>query len=78
VFKNSDVELYSLLVEKYHRRLLNFIYRLVSDERIVEDISQEVFISIYKSIMNYDLERGTPFSTCLFINGRNRCISKLR
>jgi RNA polymerase sigma-70 factor, ECF subfamily len=76
--QNGDFESYSLLVEKYHKRILNFIYRLVSDERIVEDIGQEVFISIYKSIRNYDLERGTPFSAWLFITARNRCISELR
>ncbi len=76
--QNGDVEAYSLLVEKYHKRLLNFIFRLVSDERIVEDIGQEVFMSIYKSIRNYDLNRGTPFSAWLFIAARNRCISELR
>lgn len=76
--QNGDVESFSLLVEKYHRRLLNFIYRLVADERVVEDIGQEVFMSVYKSIKNYDLQRGTPFSAWLFITARNRCISELR
>ncbi len=76
--QNGDVESFSLLVEKYHRRLLNFIHRLVGDERIVEDIGQEVFVSVYKSIVNYDLQRGTPFPAWLFIIARNRCISDLR
>lgn len=76
--QNGDIESFSLLVEKYHRRLLNFIHRLVPDEKIVEDIGQEVFVSVYKSIMNYDLQRGTPFSAWLFITARNRCISELR
>lgn len=76
--QNGDVESFSLLVEKYHRRLLNFIYRLVADERVVEDIGQEVFMSVYKSIKNYDIQRGTPFSAWLFITARNRCISELR
>jgi RNA polymerase sigma-70 factor (ECF subfamily) len=76
--QNGDVESFSLLVEKYHRRLLNFIHRLGGDERIVEDIGQEVFVSVYKSIVNYDLQRGTPFPAWLFIIARNRCISELR
>lgn len=76
--QSGDSESFSLLVEKYHRRLLNFIYRLLADERIVEDIGQEVFVSVYKSIMNYDLQRNTPFSAWLFIIARNRCISELR
>lgn len=76
--KGGDTEAFSLLVEKYHRHLLNFIYRLVRDERIVEDIGQEVFLNVYKSLENYDEKRGTPFSAWLFISARNRCISEIR
>lgn len=76
--KDGDVQSFSVLVEKYHRRLLNFIYRLVGDEKIVEDIGQEVFLEVYKSLKNFDEKRGTPFSAWLFIIARNRCISELR
>ncbi len=76
--KSGDAEAFSLLVERYHRPLLNFIYGLVRDEKIVEDIGQDVFVSLYKSIQNYDEQRGTPFSAWLFISARNRCISELR
>jgi RNA polymerase sigma-70 factor (ECF subfamily) len=76
--QSGETESFSLLVEKYHRRLLNFIYNLVGDERIVEDIGQEVFLSVYKSIRGFDVDRGTPFSVWLFITARNRCISELR
>ncbi len=74
----GDSESFSFLVDKYHRHLLNFIYRLVSDERIVEDIGQEVFFSVYRSIKAFDTSRGVPFSAWLFITARNRCISELR
>jgi RNA polymerase sigma-70 factor, ECF subfamily len=76
--KNGDIEAFSVLVEKYHRGLLTFIYRLVGDEKIVEDIGQEVFLDTYKSLKDFDLKRGTPFSAWLFITARNRCISELR
>ena len=76
--KGGDVEAFSLLVEKYHRKLLNFIFRLTGDEGNVEDIGQEVFLSVYKSLKGFDEGRGTPFSAWLFITARNRCISELR
>ncbi len=76
--RNGDVESFSLLVEKYHRRLLNFICRIVRDESIVEDIGQEVFIGVYRSLAGFDVRRGTPFSAWLFMSARNRCISELR
>jgi len=76
--KNGDTEAFSILIEKYHRHLLNFIYRLVGDEDVVEDIGQEVFLSVYKSLKDFDENRGTPFSAWLFIAARNHCISELR
>jgi len=76
--KNGEVEAFSILVKKYHSGLLSFIYRLVGDEKIVEDLGQEVFLDAYKSLRDFDIERGTPFSAWLFIMARNRCISELR
>ncbi len=71
-------ESFCFLVQKYHRHLLNFIYRLIGDEQMVEDIGQEVFLNVYKSIRNFNTQRGVPFSAWLFITARNRCISELR
>ena len=76
--KCGDIEAYSVLVEKYHRQLLNFIYRLTGDEKSVEDIGQEVFLSVYLSLQRFDEYRGTPFSAWLFIIARNRCVSQIR
>ena len=76
--KKGDVESFSLLVEKYHRRLLAFIYRLIGDRAMAEDLGQEVFLQVYKSLKDFDTARGTPFSAWLFIAARNRCISELR
>jgi RNA polymerase sigma-70 factor, ECF subfamily len=74
----GDGESFSLLVDKYHRQLLNFIFRLMGEEQVVEDIGQEVFLSVYKSMRSFDVSRGVPFSAWLFITARNRCISELR
>jgi RNA polymerase sigma-70 factor (ECF subfamily) len=74
----GDSESFALLVDKYHRHLLNFIYRLMGKEQVVEDIGQEVFLSVYKSIRSFNVNRGVPFSAWLFITARNRCISELR
>lgn len=76
--KGGDTAAFSILVEKYHAHLLNFIFSLVRDEDIVEDIGQEVFLSIYKSLRGFDENRGTPFSAWLFAAARNRCVTELR
>jgi RNA polymerase sigma-70 factor (ECF subfamily) len=68
----GDSESFSLLVDKYHRHLLNFIYRPVGDAQIVEDIGQEVFLSVCKSLRAFDVRRGVPFSAWLFIGALRR------
>jgi RNA polymerase sigma-70 factor (ECF subfamily) len=76
--RNGDIDAFSQLVEKYHRNLLGFIYRIVRRPEIVEDIGQEVFLSAYQSLENFDAARGVPFSAWLFTIAKNRCISEVR
>ena len=77
-FQQGDIEAYARIVERYHRPLLHFIFALIGDEKIVEDIGQEVFLSVYQSLPRFDPKRGTPFSAWLFIAARNRCFSEMR
>jgi RNA polymerase sigma-70 factor (ECF subfamily) len=76
--KLGEADAYEELVRKYHRHLLNFIFRILRDEYGVEDIGQEVFISVYRSLSGFDERCGVPFSAWLFIVARNKCISELR
>lgn len=76
--KKGDTEAFSLLVEKYHKRLLGFIFRLIGKKEEVEDLGQEVFLSAFKSLSKFDEDRGTPFSAWLFTLARNQCISHWR
>jgi DNA-directed RNA polymerase specialized sigma24 family protein len=46
--KSGYTDDFRLLVEKYHRHLLNFIYRLVLEKNNVEDIGQETFVASEK------------------------------
>ena len=76
--KAGDREAFSSLVEKYHRPLLNFINQLLGNPSAVEDVGQEVFLSAYQSLKNFDPSRGTPFSAWLFIIARNKVYDELR
>ncbi len=76
--KQGDLEIFSLVVEKYHRKMLGFIYVLTRDKDLAEDLGQDVFLQVYKSLGGFDEEKGTPFSAWLFITARNRCISEIR
>ena len=78
LIQDGETGAYARLVQKYHKNLLSFIYRLVRDPHVTEDIGQEVFLSAYKSLPKFDTERGTPFVAWLFIIARNRCANYLR
>jgi RNA polymerase sigma-70 factor (ECF subfamily) len=74
----GEVDDFRLLIDKYHRHLLNFIFRLVNDSSIVEDIGQEVFVSVFRSLGQFNDGRGVPFGAWLFVLARNRSISEMR
>ncbi|MFH1026852.1 MAG: sigma-70 family RNA polymerase sigma factor [Pseudomonadota bacterium] len=76
--QGGDVDAFAVLVQKYHKNLLTFIHRLVRDPHLTEDIGQEVFLDVYKSLSRFDPALGTPFSAWLYISARNRCISEMR
>jgi RNA polymerase sigma-70 factor, ECF subfamily len=76
--QSGDTDAFAQLVQKYHKNLLAFIYHFVRDPHLCEDIGQEVFLDVYKSLSRFDPDLGTPFSAWLYISARNRCISELR
>jgi RNA polymerase sigma-70 factor, ECF subfamily len=76
--QDGKIDAYARLVEKYHKNLLSFIYRLVRDPHITEDIGQEVFFSAYKSISGFNTDKGTPFVAWLYVIARNKCINYQR
>ena len=76
--RNGDTNAFRVIVERYHRHLLNFIFTLVRDRATVEDIGQEVFLCAYRSLDRFDEKRGTPFGAWLFTIARNQCMSELR
>lgn len=76
--KAGDTRAYELLVERYHRPLLAFIFKISGDRQLTEDIGQEVFFNAYKKIQKFDETKGVPFSAWIFTIARNNCISALR
>lgn len=76
--QNGEVAVFADLVRKYHRNLLAFIFRLVGDAGLAEDIGQEVFLKVYQELPRFEVERGVPFAAWLYIIARNQSLSALR
>ena len=48
--KNGDEEAFSLLIDRYEKLILKNCYRFVNDKETSRDLTQDVFLEIYRSI----------------------------
>jgi RNA polymerase sigma-70 factor, ECF subfamily len=75
-FQNGDEAAFDQLVEKFKNPILNYVARQIGDFTEAEDISQHVFIQVYKSAARY--EASAKFTTWLFTIARNLCLNEFR
>jgi RNA polymerase sigma-70 factor (ECF subfamily) len=64
------------LVERYQRRLLNFVYRTIGDRERAEDLVQEVFIRVHRHLHRFDQTK--KFSTWIYTIASNLAKNELR
>lgn len=67
--QSGDREAFGLLVQKYQRRLLRLVSRMVRDAAEAEDVTQEAFIKAYRALPNFRGE--SAFYTWLYRIGVN-------
>jgi len=72
----GDDEAFRLLFERYACPVLHFIYDLINQRELAEDLTQETFVRAYKNLRA--LRSGTKFSTWLFGIARNVAREALR
>ncbi len=65
------------IVSLYSRRIFNLAYRFTSSVEAADDLSQEVFIRIYKTLEQYDPKQGN-LSSWLMRLARNLIIDDYR
>lgn len=71
--KNAFGELYKIFLNKIYR----FVYFLVRDEFLAEDITQNTFLKAWNSLPNFSVGRGT-FQSFLYTIARNLVIDNQR
>jgi len=75
--KNGDMSAFDLIVQRHKVSLFNFIYRFLYDRDSAEDLTQEVFIRIYKNIKNYRSDMA-GFRTWMYRIAANLCKNEIR
>jgi RNA polymerase sigma-70 factor (ECF subfamily) len=73
--QNGDLEAFNRLVLAYQDVLYNTALRILSDEALAADATQDAFISAFRSLNSY---RGGSFKAWLMRTVTNACYDELR
>jgi RNA polymerase sigma-70 factor (ECF subfamily) len=74
---SGDAAAWEEIVQKYHRRIYNICYRFAGSGNDAEDLTQEVFIKMYRTLTSYDVDRGA-FMTWVTTITRNLLVDHFR
>ena len=74
--KDGDGASFGLLLEKYRASVSHFLYRMVQDQGVSEELAQEVFLRVYRSRETY--EATAKFTTWLFRIATHLALNWLR
>jgi RNA polymerase sigma-70 factor, ECF subfamily len=72
----GDESGFNYLVEKYHRPMVHFLYRMVHSQAVAEEMTQEVFLRVYRSRESYRAE--AKFTTWLYRIATNLAVNHAR
>jgi RNA polymerase sigma-70 factor (ECF subfamily) len=73
----GDVDCFGQLVDKYHKKVLGLIFNMTRDHHLSEDLGQDVFMDVYKSLKNFDSARSR-FSTWLYRIAQNKTLNAIK
>jgi len=72
----GDQQAWDLIVTRYWRKVFNVAYKFVGRHDLAEDLTQDVFLKIFKALGTFD--RRANFQTWLISVSRNLCIDHYR
>src|SRR5690242_9313642 len=74
--RGGDGEAFRLIFDRYSRPVLSFIFDMVGDRALSEDLAQETFVRAYRGLSG--LREETKLSTWLFAIAKNVARESLR
>jgi len=73
----GDASAWEEIVRLYNRRIYNLCYRFTNSPDDAQDLTQDVFIKVYRTLGSYDIEKGA-FTTWLTTLTRNLLVDHFR
>lgn len=75
-YLKGDEESLEILVKRYLKPIFSFTYQYVGNSQEAEDITQDVFIKIWRNLKKFD--RNRSFKTWIFAIAKNTSIDWLK
>jgi RNA polymerase sigma-70 factor (ECF subfamily) len=72
----GDMAAFDYLLARYRRPIIHFMYRMVHNESVAEELAQEVFLRVYRSRESYRAE--AKFTTWLYRIATNLGVNHAR
>ena len=72
----GDEAAFNYLVQRYHRAMIHFLFRMVRNQAVAEEMAQEVFLRVYRSRESYRAE--AKFTTWLYRIATNLAVNHAR
>ncbi len=72
----GEMAAFDVLLQKYRKPIIHFMYRMVHNEAVAEELAQEVFLRVYRSRETYRAE--ARFSTWLYRIATNLGVNHAR
>lgn len=74
--KDGDIQAFEQLIENYQTKVFNIALRIIGNYDDANDLAQEVFLRVYKSIKSFKGE--SSFSTWIYKITKNVCLDEIR
>jgi RNA polymerase sigma-70 factor (ECF subfamily) len=74
--QEGDVGSFELLLSKYRRPVIGYLYRMVQNRAVAEELAQEAFLRVYRARGSY--EPAAKFTTWLFRIATHLALNSLR
>jgi RNA polymerase sigma-70 factor (ECF subfamily) len=74
--KEGDGASFGVLLEKHRSSVIHFLYRMIQNHAVAEELAQEVFLRVYRSRSTY--EPTAKFTTWLFRIATHLALNSLR
>lgn len=76
--QRGDKRAFEELITKYHPYVYRFLLKLLGDDDLAEDMTQETFIKVIRNIDKFDIYGSASFSTYIITLSKNCYIDHYR